>query len=567
MNTQKKFSEFTEVCKQIEKISSLLEMKSVISEFLKTLDGKDLEIATRFLMGKIFPGEQELGIGPSLLTSALSAVSGESVEAIKELVKKTGDIGLAAKEALSKKKKQTTFTSFASDAQALTVAEVYKNLENISRATGSGSQDKKIKILQYLFSSVTPEEAIYLARLIMQELRIGVGEGVLRDAIAQAFNTTQAQVERAYMLTSDLGLVAKVACYGGNTGLERLSVMPFRPVKMMLAQLANGILSVIEELKEVAVEWKYDGARVQIHKQGEKVAIYSRKLEDVTNSLPDIVELLKYIVPKEAILDGEVIAIGSNGKPRPFQDILKRFRRKFDVLEMAAQIPLSLKLFDVLYIEGKSLIELALRERRRILENILPHQTSDTISIAAQIVTSSVEEVEKIYDEAIAAGHEGIMLKDLNSPYTPGKRGKHWLKLKPESETLDLVVIGAEWGQGKRAHLLGSYVLACRDQNTGELLSIGKVGTGMSDEMLADLTEIFQELIIPKAGKEVDVKPVIVFEVGYEEIQKSPNYASGYALRFPTLINIRYDKTPEEADTLDKVEQIYIRRRSRIKNL
>ncbi|MEM2933733.1 MAG: ATP-dependent DNA ligase, partial [Methanocellales archaeon] len=329
MNTQKKFSEFTEVCKQIEKISSLLELKSVISEFLKTLNGKDLEIATRFLMGKIFPGEQELGIGPSLLNSALSAASGESVEAIKELVKKTGDIGLAAKEALSKKKKQTTFTSFT-DAQALTVTEVYKNFENISRATGSGSQEKKIKILQYLFSSATPEEAIYLARLIMQELRIGVGEGILRDAIAQAFNATQKQVERAYMLTSDLGLVAKVACYEGNTGLERLSVMPFRPVKMMLAQLANGILSIIEELGEVAVEWKYDGARVQIHKQGEKVAIYSRKLEDVTDSLPDLVELLKFIVPKEAILDGEVIAIGSNGKPRPFQDILKRFRRKLD---------------------------------------------------------------------------------------------------------------------------------------------------------------------------------------------------------------------------------------------
>ncbi|MEM2933732.1 MAG: ATP-dependent DNA ligase, partial [Methanocellales archaeon] len=233
----------------------------------------------------------------------------------------------------------------------------------------------------------------------------------------------------------------------------------------------------------------------------------------------------------------------------------------------AAQIPLSLKLFDILYIEGKSLIALALRERRKILKNILRQDANDAISIAAQIVTSSVEEVEKIYAEAIAAGHEGIMLKDLNSAYTPGKRGKHWLKLKPESETLDLVVIGAEWGRGKRAHLLGSYVLACRDPNTNELLSIGKVGTGMSDEMLADLTEIFQELIIPKAGKEVNVKPVIVFEVGYEEIQKSPNYASGYALRFPRLVNIRYDKTPEEIDTLDKVEQIYIHWRSQIKNL
>ncbi|MEM2925332.1 MAG: ATP-dependent DNA ligase [Methanocellales archaeon] len=560
----KKFSEFTEICRQIEKISSLLEMKSTISDFLKKLNGEDLEIATRFLMGKIFPEERDLGIGQGLLNSALSAVSGESIETIKELLKKTGDIGLAAKEAIFKKakKKQTTFNSFAIDAQGLTIVEVYKHLENISRATGSGSQNKKIKILQYLFNSASPEEAVYLARLIMQELRIGVGEGVMRDAIAQAFNVGQDQIERAYMFTGDLGLIARIARDEGNSGLEKLNVVLFRPVKMMLAQLAREISSAIEEMDGVAaVEWKYDGARVQIHKQGEKVAIYSRKLEDVTSSLPDVVELLKSIDAKEVILDGEVIAIASNGKPRPFQDILKRFRRKFDVLEMAAQIPLSLKLFDILYIDGRSLIDLSLRERRKILENIL-RASSREISIAEQFITSSKEEVEKIYTEAIAAGHEGIMLKDLNSKYTPGKRGRHWLKLKRESETLDLVVIGAEWGEGKRAHLLGSYLLACRDPNTGELLSIGKVGTGMSDEMLADLTEIFKELIIPKGkGKEVAVKPVIVFEVGYEEIQKSPNYASGYALRFPRLVNIRYDKTAEEADTLDKVEQIYLLQR------
>ncbi len=562
MNGQKKFFEFTEICKQIEKISSLSEMKSIISEFLKTLDGEDLEIAARFLIGKILPGERELGIGLGLLNSALSAASGESIESIKELEKKTGDIGLAAKEALSKKakKKQTTFASFAPESHALTIAEVYKLFEDISKATG---KNKKVKILQYLFSSATPEEAIYLARLAMQELHIGVGEGVLRDAIAQAFNASQAQIERAYMLTSDLGLAAKVARNDGDAGLERLTVMLFRPVKMMLAQVAQDISEAIEEIGEVAVEWKYNGARVQIHKKAEAVAIYSRRLEDVTDSFPDIVALLKYIVPREAILEGELIAIANNGKPRPFQDILKRFRRKRDVLEMVAQMPLSLKLFDILYIDGKSLIDLPLRERRRILENSLSRDAEDAISIGMQIVTSNVNEVEKIYAEAIAAGHEGIMLKDLNSAYTPGKRGRQWLKHKPESETLDLVVIGAEWGEGRRAHLLSSYILACRDQNTGELLSIGKIGIGMSDEMLADLTETLEESIIPRTGREVDVKPMIVFEVGYEEIQKNPGHPSGYALRFPRLISIRHDKTAEEADTIDKVEQIYLRQRLR----
>lgn len=557
------FFEFAEICEKIETISSLLEMKDIISEFLRTLDGEDLEIATRFMMGKLFPGEEELGIGPGLLYSALSASSGESTEKIKILVKETGDIGLAAKEALSKeagKKKQTTFTTFGGEGKALTIAEVYRHLDEISKVAGSGAQGKKTRMLQYLFTSATPREAVYLARLVMEELRIGVGEGVVRDAIAQAFDVSKEQVERAYMLTNDLGLVAKVAKI---KELEQLGLMPGRSVKMMLAQLAEGIPQVIEEMGEVAVEWKYDGARVQIHKMDKTIRIYSRRLENVTSSLPDIVALARYIAHKDAILDGEVIAVGSDGRPRAFQDILKRFRRKYDVEEMTGQIPLSLKLFDVLYASGKSLIDLPLSERRKILQGSLSPGAPEAISTGVHVVTSSVEEVKRIYSEAIAAGHEGVMLKNPRSAYTPGKRGKHWLKLKPESETLDLVVTGAEWGEGKRAHLLGSYVLACRDPNTGELLPIGKVGTGMTDEMLADLTETFEELIIPKAGKEVDIKPAMVFEIGYEEIQKSPNYASGYAFRFPRLVNVRYDKTVEEVDTLDKVEALYSTQKSK----
>lgn len=550
------FFEFAEICKKIEEISSLTEMKNIISEFLKTLEGENLEVATRFMMGKVFPGDQELGIGPGLLYSALSSSSGESLIRIKNLIKETGDTGLAAKEALSKGavKKQTTFSSFAEEKKVLTLAEVYKHLDEISKISGSGAQGKKTRTLQYLFNVATPEEAVYLARLVIEELRIGAGEGVVRDAIAQAFEVSSEEVERAYMLTNDLGLVAKVAKAGK---LNQLGLELFRPVRMMLAQIAESIPEAVEEIGEVAVEWKYDGARVQIHKMDKKVVIYSRRLENVTGSLPDIQALIKYVGCKEAILDGEVIAVGSDGKPRAFQDILKRFRRKYDVQETAKEIPLSLVLFDILFKDGKGLIDLPLRERRRILESCVSTEAPGAISTGVQILTSEVEEVQRIYGSAIAAGHEGVMLKNPLSAYTPGKRGKNWLKLKPEAETLDLVVIGAEWGEGKRAHLLGSYVLACRDENTGELPAIGKVGTGMTDEMLSNLTGIFEELIIPKAGKEVDIKPVKVFEIGYEEIQKSPNYSSGYALRFPRLVNLRDDKTVEDVDTIDKIEQVY----------
>ncbi|MCX9011148.1 MAG: ATP-dependent DNA ligase [Candidatus Methanoperedens sp.] len=551
------FEKFVGVCKRIEGISGSLEITSIVAQFFREVDDAELGIATYFIMGKVFPvwAELELGIGPNLLYSAISKTSSLPVRRVEELVKETGDVGYAAEKAIASGKSHLNFFS----AEELSIRDVYARFEKIARLTGKGSQDAKIKNLQYLFSAAKPEETVYIARLAVEEMRIGVGEGIVRDAIADAFNVPSDLVERGYMLTNDFGIVASTAKKDGTPGLEKLGTVLGRPLKMMLAQVAEGIGEAIEEMGTVAVEWKFDGARVQIHRDGDHIIIYSRRLESVTPSLPDIVRSIKSNVKANAIiLDGEVVALGKDKRPMAFQEILRRFRRKYDVSATALEIPLYLNLFDILYLDGKSLIDMPLAERRKLLEEVC-----DSGIVAKQTVTGEAGVVEAIYKDALAAGHEGVMLKNPVSLYMPGKRGKNWLKLKPIMETLDLVVIGGEWGEGRRANLIGSYLLACRDPDSEKLLTIGRVATGITDEQLGELTGLFGELIISESGIHVDFEPKVVFEVAFEEIQKSPNYDSGYALRFPRLVNVRSDKSVEDADSIEKVEQLYIRQKGK----
>jgi len=545
------FEEFAKVCGRIEAISSSLEMTAVVAEFLKHVDDEELEITTRFIMGHVFPvwSKEELGIGPSLLYSAISKTSSLPVEHIEELVKNTGDVGLAAEKAIAKGK---THPGFFPEGE-LSIKDVYVRFQKISSLTGKGSQDAKIKNLQYLFSVAKSIESIYIARLSIEEMRIGVGEGIVRDAISRAFGIPAELVERGFMLTNDYGLVAYTAKKEGKFGLEKLGVVLNRPLKMMLAQIAPGINEAVKEMGRVAVEWKFDGARVQIHKEGNDITVYSRKLEDVTSSLPDIVKSIKSgVSANSAILDGEAVALGKDKRPMAFQEILRRFRRKYNITATAIEIPLVLNIFDIMYLNGESLIDTPLIERRRRLEDVC-----ESSILAGQTITDDASLVEGIYKEALAAGHEGVMLKNPGSFYTPGKRGKNWLKIKPVMETLDLVVIGGEWGEGRRAKLIGSYLLACRDPDSGRFLSMGRVATGITDEQLEELTNIFKELVISESGIHVDFEPKVVFEVAFEEIQKSPNYDSGYALRFPRLVNVRSDKSTEDADSIERVEQLY----------
>ncbi len=551
-----KFIEFAEICEKLEGITSNLEITKVVSQLLQDTD--ELKIVPRFIMGRIFPAwsAEELGVGPSLLYDAIAMATGTKRGQIKGVVRQRGDVGMACEDLCARRVQQPLFSS------ELTVKQVYRNFKSIAQLEGKRSQKRKVRMLAELFISAKPKEARYIARLVLEELRIGVGEGTVRDAIANAFGIPVNLVERGYMLTNDFGLVA-VTAKEGVEGLECLDIKPGRPVKIMLAQVAESKEAAIEEMGEVAIEWKYDGARMQIHKMDGEVQLYSRKLENITKSLPDIVNLIKKDVTfKRAILDGEVIAIGEDGKPRPFQDILRRLRRKYDVEQMAKEIPFLLSLFDVLY-DGQSLIDSTLIERRKVLDSSIKTKHSSKIIVAPQTITSDIAVIDSIYKEALSAGHEGVMIKNPKSTYTPGKRGKNWLKIKPVMETLDLAVIGAGWGEGRRANLIGSYSLACREEDTNELLGIGRVGTGITDEKLAELTELFKDLIISEIGKEIDIKPEIVFEIAYEEIQKSQNYESGFALRFPRLISIRSDKSMEDVDSVQRVQELYGKQKGR----
>ncbi|HNY33816.1 MAG TPA: ATP-dependent DNA ligase, partial [Methanothrix soehngenii] len=549
------FLSFAELCQRVEGVSGSLEKVDLVAAFLKNLDDDELAVASGFIMGDLFSPSMDLvmGVGPSILYEAMARACGCSTERISDMLRATGDPGLVASASVDKKK-PIGFAAFIKD-EPLSIKEVYRRFLAVARASGKGSQDAKVKNLQYLFSQATPLEAQYIARLAIEDMRIGIGEGGVRDAIAQAFSQDASKVERAYNLTNDIGLVAVNARKGT---LADLNVLINHPIKMMLAQVGEGISASMQELGSAAIEWKYDGARVQIHKDGKRVRIFSRRLEDVTRSLPEIVRLAQEVRADKAILDGEVVAIGKDSRPLAFQEILKRFRRKYNVEKQAKETPLHLFLFDLIYLDGQSTVDLPLTRRRELLEGI-----ADPSILADQVISDSVQKAEEIYHQALEKGHEGLILKNSMSVYAPGKRGKNWLKIKPVMETLDLAVIGAKWGEGRRASFLGSYRLACLDEATSKLQDIGWVATGLTDEALAELTELFRELILVQNGMEVELKPAVIFEVAYEEIQKSQSYSSGYALRFPRLVRVRDDKSLEEADSLERVESLYRVQRGR----
>lgn len=582
------FSEFSETCDLIENTPGSLEMTDIVSAFLKKLDADEIAPVCYMLTGVVFPRwtEKELGIGPSTYYAALSAVSGKPDDDIRNLLKESGDVGEVTVKAFSEgRRKQATLFGFGSPAGpendrrpsgtvtlsdfgtgsassssaapsgALTIKDVYERLERLAASSGRDAQTKRIRILETLLSDARPAEAKYIARLVLQEMRIGVGEAIVRDAVSKAFGIPQDVVEFAIMVTDDVGFVAGSA-QKGEDAVRSADILPGRPVKMMLAQVTPSIESAFSDLGRVAVEWKFDGARLQIHKTGETVRLYSRRLENVTASLPDIADAVRRCVRAEtAILDGEAVAVDENGRPRAFQEILRRFRRKYDVESTAENIPLRLNLFDLMYLDGKSLIRSPLEERRKYLSEIVAGDP--LIVVDSFTVTENPEDACRIYEEALAAGHEGVMLKNPASFYSPGKRGKNWMKKKPLMDTLDLVVIGGEWGIGKRRNRIGSFTMACASADGESLIEIGRVGTGLSDELLDQLTEKLEDLIISEDGTNISIHPEIIFEVAFEEIQKSPNTEAGYSLRFPRLVRVREDKSVEDIDTAEKVEKMY----------
>ncbi|MDD1672867.1 MAG: ATP-dependent DNA ligase, partial [Methanomicrobiales archaeon] len=410
-----RFIDFARYCERLEELSGRLETIDLLSEMLTPLSENELPVVVRFIMGKIFPdwSPLKLGIGPNLLYEAVAYVVGKKKETVIREINRTGDAGKAI-EYLIATKEQTSFFQVELD-----TTEIYQEFEQIAQMEGKGSQREKLLAIRKLFGNASPLEARYLARITLEELRIGVGEGNVRDAVAKAFNVEVALVEHAYQAINDLGEVARLA-REGEKALKEVHIQIFRPVKMMLAQQGS-ISDMVKEYGEVAAEFKYDGSRFQFHKKGSTCRLYSRKLEDVTDALPDVIRQLLPVTNSDIILDGEVIAV-KDGKPRPFQFVLRRFRRKYEVASFAEEIELVPHVFDILFYNGKTLIDEPLRDRRACLEKALSHY------IAPQVRSSDVHNLEEFYHQALEAGHEGIMVKDLGSRYTPGIRGKSWVK-------------------------------------------------------------------------------------------------------------------------------------------
>ena len=547
-----KYQELVDVYSSLEATTKRLEKTEIIADYLKTLDSDTIEKVGLLILGTVFPAwsSEEIGIGGKLVERVVAEAVGTTPAAVEDAVRDEGDIGLACIK-LYAKKSQVTFFS-----QPLTIDFVFNSLRKLSQISGSRSTNRKIAVLLELLSQASATEAKYLTRTITEELRIGVGDGIVRDAIADAFDIDKAVVERAQMLTNDFSVVARTAKEQGSAGLEKLNLTPGTPVKPMLAQLAPPLDEIIPEMGCAICDTKYDGIRLQVHRRGNEINMFTRRLENITHALPEIVELFDEHMPHEDyIVEGEVIAT-RDGKPLPFQNVLHRVRRKHNVEEAMENVPLKVYLFDVMYYR-EPLIDEPLRNRRNVLESIVDISVDEmNLSTLKYANPDNIAEIQELFEWSINEGHEGIMIKDCDAPYMPGLRGKKMLKYKAEPETLDMVVIGGIYGIGKRGDFVGSYLLALRDEND-DFKSVALVGTGLDDATLEYLTGRMKELEISTKGREIKVEPKIVMEIAFSEIVESPEYETGYSLRFPVVKNIRKDKSPMDADTVERLLSMY----------
>ncbi len=525
------FKELAALAKEIASTSSRLKKVELVAKLIRSLPREEAYKVLLILTGRVFPPSdpRELNVSWNTLLKVISELADVEWKGV--------DVGEVVENALARRKRrQTTLLE-----RPLTVEEVYSHLEALAEATGQGSRAKRESVLRSLFSRAEPIEAWLLANAIVRETRLGLSEGLLIDAIAKAFGLSREVVERASMVMGSPYHVVR-------EGVD-LTPRVFRPLRPMLAQTANSVEEALKEFGRAAVEYKLDGVRVQVHVSGDRVRLFSRRLSEVTGSVSEVVEALKSLNLKEAILEGEIIA-EREGRPLPFQVLMRRFRRVNFSQELVEQIPLKLYLFDLLYY-GRSYLDEPYLKRRETLEGLV----RPSVQIVPSLVTDDLEEARRFMKEALAKGHEGVMVKRLNSPYVPGVRGRHWLKVK-EVHTLDLVIVAAERGYGRRHKWYSDYYLAARTQD-GEFLVVGKTFKGLTDKEFEWMTKRLEELALERRGKLIRVKPEIVVEVAFNEIQRSPKYKSGFALRFARIVRIREDKSPEEADTIDRLKEMY----------
>jgi DNA ligase-1 len=437
---------------------------------------------------------------------------------------------------------------------SLDLGEVDALLGELESVGGAGSSAARLEILRGLYRRATKEEQDFLTRLLLEDLRQGSLEGVMLEAIAKVAAAPAEGVRRAFMLSGDLGLVARAALQEGAPGLERFHLELFRPIQPMLAQTAESISDALATLGTAALEYKLDGARIQVHKSDRDVRIYSRQSNDVTKACPEIEERIREADARSLVLDGEAIVLDPAGRPLPFQTTMRRFGRKLDVAALRSALPLTAVFFDCLFRDGVDLTSRPASERFAILRRTLGEEP-----VVPRLVTSDAGEARDFVGKALDAGHEGILAKSLDAPYEAGSRGKAWLKLKT-AETLDLVVLAAEWGSGRRRGWLSNLHLGARDPSTGDFVMLGKTFKGMTDEILAWQTKKLQEIATERGDWVVRVRPELVVEIAFNDIQKSPHYPGGLALRFARLKAYRDDKRPDEADTIETVREIYRRR-------
>ncbi|MEE0025061.1 ATP-dependent DNA ligase [Methanobrevibacter sp.] len=547
-----KYQELVDVYSALEATTKRLEKTDIISDYLKKLDADTIGKVALLLRGGVFPAwsSEEIGIGSKLVERAVAEAVGTTQANVEDAVRDEGDIGLACIKLYAKKSQMTFFS------QPLTINFVFDSLQKLSKISGSRSTNRKISIILELLSQASATEAKYLTRTITEELRIGVGDGIIRDAIAQAFDIDKKVVERAQMLTNDFSVVARTALLEGAGGLAKLNLTPGTPVKPMLAQLSPPVAEIIPEMGTAICETKYDGIRLQVHRNGNEIKIFTRRLENITSALPEIVKLFDENLPHDDyIVEGEVIAT-RDGKPLPFQNILHRVRRKYNVEEAMENVPLKLYLFDLLYYK-EPMIDEPLMVRRETLEEIVD-TNDDGMNLSTMIVGTpdNIDEIEELFNSSIAAHHEGIMIKNASEPYIPGIRGKKMLKYKAEPETLDMIVVGGTYGIGKRGDFVGSYLVALRDEND-EFKTVAYAATGLDDATLEYLTGKMKEIEISTKGREIVVEPKIVLEIAFSEIVESPEYETGYSIRFPVVKNIRKDKGPGDVDTVERLLSMY----------
>jgi len=577
------YSKLVDLYARLESTSKRLEKTMMLAGFLKDSSSKEVDKLLLLVQGMVFPKHdpRRIGVASKLVVKALNLATGVKVDDLEHSWKKTGDLGVTAQESLRKKRQHTLFS------EDLTVEKIFSNLQKLAVVEGTGSTDVKLKMIAELLTSASPEEARYVVRTLLEDLRVGLGEGTIRDAIAVAYYAQNIRqltaedieglfsrdseltkirniVQDAYDMTNDYPQVARLLKEKDIDGLKDLSIDPSKPLKVMLAQKVTDLKEGFERVgRPAALEFKYDGFRMLIGFNKKDVAIHTRRLENVTKQFPEVARLIKdHVDAASFIIDCE--AVGFNPKTYkyvPFQNISQRIRRKYDIERIADEIPVELNIFDILYYDGDSLIGRPFSERRKILEKII-HPKIHAIKLAEQITTDLDSEGEKFYKKSLDSGNEGIMLKSLDAPYKPGSRVGQMVKLKPVMETLDLVIVGAEWGEGKRTGWLTSFTVACYDPDTDEFLELGKFGTGIKEKdeegtSFEELTVLLKPHIYSEKGREVSIKPNLVVELSFEEIQKSPSYSSGYALRFPRLVRVREDRSPDESSTIQQIENMY----------